>query len=163
MGSVVHTITNSIKIEGRQCNNSLNLAFDEPAEAWLTELMLKEAQCVTPWTGIGQKVCNERKKAMKLVKLEEKFFLGVPGNLLGYPCSGMGIQLSTGASQKLSKNFGKIAFRFRHTVTSINSSIPYGFLSMVAEIGGYVGLFLGVSFLNLLDLVHFLFILSKEK
>ena len=30
--SVVHTITNSIKIEGRQCNNSLNLAFDEPAE-----------------------------------------------------------------------------------------------------------------------------------
>ena len=49
------------------------------SQAWLTELMLKEAQCVTPWTGIGQKVCNEKKKAMKLVKLEEKFFLGVPG------------------------------------------------------------------------------------
>ena len=25
------------------------------------------------------------------------------------------------------------------------SSIPYGFLEMLAEVGGYVGLFLGVS------------------
>ena len=32
-----------------------------------------------------------------------------------------------------------------HIFQLIRSSIPYDFLSMIAEMGGYVGLFLGIS------------------
>ena len=32
-----------------------------------------------------------------------------------------------------------------HIVKVVKSSIPYDFLSMIAEMGGYVGLFLGIS------------------
>ena len=48
-------------------------------QAWLTEKMMSEADCVTPWTGRGQDVCKKKESAEKVVKLEERFFLGLPG------------------------------------------------------------------------------------
>jgi hypothetical protein len=42
-----------------------------------------------------------------------------------------------------------------HYFQVIKSSIPYGVLSMVAEIGGYVGLFLGISIQQLAGVPYY--------
>ena len=59
----------------------------------------------------------------------------------------MTVQFGSIASTETSK-YGEnvyLALNFKKSVMVVKASIPYDFLSMIAEMGGYVGLFLGIS------------------
>ena len=75
-----------------------------------------------------------------------------------HPCELMDYRYDiTQATMSVSKINGlfssKIYISLKPYVMETEAQYTYSFLSMVAELGGYVGLFLGMSFIQLEDLV----------
>ena len=55
------------------------------------------------------------------------------------------------------RNLTKLTLFFNQEIKVIESQFLYSELSMVAEIGGYVGLFLGFSIYQITDLMDYVF------
>lgn len=51
--------------------------------------------------------------------------------------------------------YGKIRLDFEKTIKVVKSDYSYPSLTMIGEIGGYVGLFLGVSILQVTEIVNY--------
>ena len=62
------------------------------------------------------------------------------------PCQFLSIRLSENTLSLTEES--NIVFKFEQYLRVTTSTIAYGGLELLAELGGYVGLFLGISFLN---------------
>ena len=71
------------------------------------------------------------------------------------PCGYVRIFASETARTSYNPN-PKVIFHFAETVSVMTAYYDYTGISMVAEIGGYVGLFLGISFYQFTDVVTYL-------
>ena len=71
------------------------------------------------------------------------------------PCSYLRIK-SSSPLQKEHNDAGKADFNFLDKVQVLRSQYSFTGFSLVAEVGGYVGLFLGASFLQCSDVLRFL-------
>ena len=67
-----------------------------------------------------------------------------------YPCS----FTRTFTRDKSANNQGKLQFIFSNLVKITKSRYSYRELELLAEFGGYVGLFLGISVFNLRDVLE---------
>ena len=67
-----------------------------------------------------------------------------------YPCS----FTRTFTRDKSANNQGKLQFIFSNLVKTTKSRYSYRELELLAEFGGYVGLFLGISVFNLRDVLE---------
>ena len=65
------------------------------------------------------------------------------------PCTSMKVQLTLQDKTKNDENFGNVRFRFRTKVEVTREIYTKTFLMLLAEIGGYLGMTIGVSLLDL--------------
>ena len=65
--------------------------------------------------------------------------------------------LDEGSGKKLRTRTDEMKIVFTSKMTVSEQFFSYGFLSYIAENGGFVGLFLGYSVLQLRDLIHVIF------
>lgn len=70
-----------------------------------------------------------------------------------HPCSYLIVKHERSGAEPFENDTKIIQFNLPEKVTVITSQYFYDGLSMIAEIGGYVGLFLGVSVLQITDLL----------
>ncbi len=70
------------------------------------------------------------------------------------PCEAVTVSVSGKNTKNTSNSYGRAYFYFAPRVVTNEEKFFYGFVSTLAEIGGYVGLLLGVSLLHLASLIN---------
>ena len=111
--------------------------------------------CTTPFgsnTDPGN-ICTEKEKGIQALKLF-KDMMHSPIKNCSYPCKFLRV-LVTPAKERNSqdeKKQGMIKMEFNKYIRVTNAEYSYTELELLAEFGGYVGLFLGMSVFHFSDL-----------
>ncbi len=104
--------------------------------------------CTTPFGTNLDNICHDPEKGKNATKLYFRFMRKEFANMsrCAYPCQQIYARI-------LGKNYVNdtkvVTLRFDKMIKSTQARRPYGFLEMIAEFGGYVGMFLGFSFLDI--------------
>ena len=114
--------------------------------------------CTSPvYTKRFNETCNlsqfsiEEKRKFK--HLWEDVTMRALGNC-GIPCSIMDINFGYPIIDTTEEEYGYVKLYFKMAVNVQRSILAYSTLSFLAEVGGYIGLLLGFSLLDLSKLVH---------
>ena len=79
------------------------------------------------------------------------------------PCASMGIIFQTSNIEKPSMNEAQVKFYFKTYIKKNSSFWSYSLISLLGEVGGYVGLLLGISVLDVAKLFGNVFnVLTKD-
>lgn len=118
-----------------------------------------EVGCTTRFDSLQDHVCKNKEDLQKAWEIYWSRLSEMNEGNCPHPCAyvlitGLGIDLGAPASYK---NILKI--NFDEMVKVFHAKYDYSFESMIAEIGGYVGLFLGVSVYQFTGFVDYM--LSK--
>ena len=115
---------------------------------------MKQIGCTSPFGTNHEHICNDTNKAEKAMEflLDTKKMLG-DFNLTQcpFPCKLQIVQFERSYEVFATKK-PKLILNFPQLIRETRSYVSYGALELIAEFGGYVGLFLGVSFCHLSDL-----------
>ncbi len=134
----------ALDIDGESCNKSL--AYDRGA-CINDQLSIEERKfgCNAPFGPNKTFVCDKPQVAKKLEMVHRAFQRKYNGTKCPKPCNYLKLKVmqTDQADHNGSEAVTKLLFEDR--VKTIKSYYLYSFLSLIAEIGGYVGLFLGVS------------------
>ena len=119
-----------------------------------TKLMLKETNCTVPWIQNKSKICT----ATENIKMALKLFNDNIYNqkrICKRPCETVEIRLNPPVEMYAS--FVKsLDLVFKDTIKVTEEYFLQNELSLFGNIGGYLGLSVGLSILNLRDLIGYL-------
>ena len=126
---------------------------------------MDEIGCTTPFGKNKSAICKESEESMKAMELYQKYFEHGAKYCLN-PCtlSRMRASVLYQESNSDDRNTSLIYVNFEDEISHSQAFYTYSGLSLVAEIGGYVGLFLGISLNQSYKIIdYFRFVLSKFK
>ena len=154
--NVDHSLYKVLDFQGSPCNNEKTYHLRKCVFNGLEKDSLKSIGCVSPFGIAKDKICknNENaKKAFTLYKRFQSYYLDIKNISCSDPCSYMSIKII-----KISKTegHGRLQLTFNKKVQETVAYYSYDDLSFIAEIGGYVGLFLGASIYQTADLFQFI-------
>ena len=132
--------------EGKPCKHYGNSTRDECLLKATDKVLLKEVGCTTPFSLDKSNICTQPANAMKAKQIFEQYLY--QHSLLENTCPPSCIHLKSQITDVTI--FPGIIWpgsriNLPENVQVYESYYTYDGLSMVAEIGGYVGLFLGIS------------------
>lgn len=116
---------------------------------WYQEVF-KEVGCVTPFEGRNEKVCKEPEKGKKAYQVYQRSMLNT--SVCMYPCQ----YHSTFTINKVEEpdmQPGSLWLGFRNFIQVHKANHIYTSLDLLASVGGYIGLFLGFSLLQIRDVL----------
>lgn len=116
---------------------------------------MEQIGCTTRGHSNKDNICRNQEDAKKADELFRSNFI-YNGSCLS-PCKFVSTFAMLTHVSYLPSNEGWMILRFEKDITVFKSQYSYSTLSLVAEIGGYVGLFLGVSVLQITDIITYLF------
>lgn len=129
----------------------------------LFPLFLKESMeklgCTSQWDETNlEDICLNEESIKNSYQISLKTW-NYNGSCL-YPCSFImpPLLMTTSTQQQYTDDTSTLELKFSEKVQIFESVRTYSTLSLIAEIGGYVGLFLGVSIYQLTGVVDFIFI-----
>ena len=113
--------------------------------------------CTTPFGLNKNRICTDSNSSAKALKLYD-LYVNKPDTVCPELCNFLEVSLRTQLSIK-SKEEDKsgtsyMKFSLKNTIKVTNSHFLYNGLTLMAEIGGYVGLFLGISVVHVNDMVR---------
>lgn len=127
------------------CNDSLEYFQDQCVTDLIRESSLDKVQCLIPFGKNTGPLCSERNLAwIAFEQLREGLYGGVECQV---PCRHLMNTISSINVVEIEdqKNATSFLFFFKREVKKSQSRVIYGELELMAEVGGYVGLFLGMS------------------
>lgn len=151
-----HDLYKMLDFEGEACNNEKDYQLDECIINELENESMNRIGCVTPFGITKEEICTNKTKAKKALKIYQKYryaYKTFKNRSCLEPCAYIGIRLMK-ASEK--SGSGKLTLSFNELIHQTVSYYSYDDLSFVAEIGGYVGLFLGASVYQFADFLEVL-------
>ena len=129
-------------------------SFDGCMYSKLRRIMLDELNCTVPWMPDQTRICTEpedRKRAFELYQKNRRNQKDICPNSCKFTNMYFGPPVTGLRNQEDSHTSAAILY-FRRDIKTTNEYYLYSVLSMLAEIGGYVGLLLGVSLFKLADI-----------
>ncbi len=108
---------------------------------------MRQFNCTTPFSQHKTVICEDPQVAMKALALYKEYQFNYKGNCLK-PCNYLQVKLSLEAminSRYTSPDSYMLRLKFQGDVKKVRAFYIYPFKSLIAEIGGWVGLFLGMS------------------
>ena len=115
---------------------------------------MKKIGCTTPFGSNSTNVCRDKirgKKALELFKNVKKSNMDFVKECF-FPCTNIKIKGLGNVQNDLVKvTFSRL--EFEQFIKVSTSFVTYTALELVAEVGGYVGLFLGISVFHLSDAI----------
>ena len=129
---------------------------------------LKAIGCVNPFGIAKDKICKDNENAKKAFKLYRRFqneYSDIKNISCVDPCSYMSIKIiKVSKTEEVSKTEGNGLLRltFNKKIQETVAYYSYDDLSFIAEIGGYVGLFLGASIYQIADLFQFITVVLQK-
>ena len=148
--------------DGIPCMNEIGYSKDFCTSREIEQYSLENFGCITPFGLNKTKICNNTTNAEKAMKIYWDSMSSANYNSCFNPCSSFSITSPTPTvtSRETKKNaVVQLTFEQYKVIKIYESYYIYSELSLIAEIGGYVGLFLGISVNQVTILMDF--ILSK--
>ena len=151
------------KIMGHQndsCIEDEKYTTDKCYKDQAFENMMRELNCTWPFFQTKDHICTDialAKRAMEIGEIYHKKHLKV----CKWPCEYIKVMVEGNVKEKMSEKL-YISFSFKETVKVLKSYYIYNELSLIAEIGGYVGLFLGWSVYQITDLPNYFIKLKQQ-
>ena len=118
---------------------------DECIDASIFKVSMEQLNCTKPSLKNKNHICTDQELAREAKK--------VTWTKCPYPCKYLNARYIQGRQRKSTSK--KLVFFFPKSVKTFNAYFAYSLLSLIAEVGGYVGLVLGWSFYqitNFMDL-----------
>ena len=112
--------------------------------------------CTTPFGLNKSEICTESNSSSKALKLYD-LYLHKPDTVCPELCNFLEVSLRTQLSIKSNEDTSGtsyVKFSLKNTIKVTKSHFLYNGLTLMAEIGGYVGLFLGISVVHVNDMVR---------
>ena len=113
---------------------------------------LSQFNCTTPFMEDKRMICTDPEKAKKALALYKKYQFGYEGQQCLKPCNYLRLKTiqtkereydgsdKAGKGYVQKKKVVRLSFYFEESVKKIQALYLYSFLSLIAEVGGYVGL-----------------------
>ena len=122
---------------------------------------MSKFNCTTPWGPEKDYICTNETIGLMAQKLYNDYFKYQNASRLKHcPKSCILMKMRPGNGDKSFQNLmygkrsGTIAFNLNEIITVTTDSYSYIWLNFVAEVGGYVGLFLGYSVYQVTDILE---------
>ena len=146
---VKHDLYNVLGNDGAACNSDKSYSKDLCANENVEMKSMEEYGCHTPFGLKKTKICQDSDKAKQVLGIYTEEIEKHNSKCLN-PCSFFSIMAMETKNTKLGCLFGKcpknrVIISFKENIKVTTGYYLYSGLSLVAEVGGYVGLFLGVS------------------
>ena len=153
--SINYQIYELLDYGGESCNNGKSYQVDDCNAKGVGIKSFNTVGCTNPYALNKTKICTDANKMEKANDIYGTFmYSNSEMNYEGcyYPCSyfivpGKNYQVSDSDSE-----YAEVILRFEQLIKETKSYYTYSGLSLIAEIGGYVGLFLGISINQLTNL-----------
>ena len=115
---------------------------------------MKKFNCTTPFGIDKTSICEDPETAIKALNLYEEFEFANNGQFLD-PCNYLKFKVTPQDQSELTEEDShfEAELQFESHVKKLKSFELYDFESLIVEIGGWVGLFLGVSIFQLTSYV----------
>ena len=129
------------------CVEDIDYNEDECIDDLVHKQSMKNIGCTSPWTINKSQICSNQLKAIKATELYDWYF-NHGSTKCPEPCTFTRVRASITHSTTNQSNIiqqNRIYINLDDKVGLYESFFVYSGLSLIAEIGGYVGLFLGVS------------------
>ena len=130
--------------EGKPCRHYGNSTRDECLLEAIDQVLLEEVGCTTPFSQDKSTICLHSENATKAQTIHDKLLYrnSILESTCPRSCTHLKSQITSDTTYP---GQGWSRINFPDYVQVYESYYTYDGLSMVAEIGGYVGLFLGIS------------------
>ena len=137
-----YEVYNMLDFGGQPCNAEPEFDKDICTQDAFEKKALEKYGCTSPFGPNKDKICTDQNTGSKVMEFYRQIFRNLSNNCLS-PCSFVSTKGIKIMEQK--KNYGYVWMVFKENIKVIEAHHLYSTLSLIAEIGGYVGLFLGVS------------------
>ena len=138
----------ALDFDGRKCENDRNYDFIDCVKARILERTLEEVGCTTPYGNDLENICETEEKAKKAWAIYKEENINIS---CLYPCTYLS-NFSRKKSVIAAKNGTRdLYIGYGEYIQKNVSSCTYSGLDLFAAVGGYVGLFLGISILHISD------------
>ena len=155
---------------GDICNNTSNYSKDLCTDKAIEKESLDTFGCTTPFGPDKSNICKDHDKGKKVI--QNVYLEGYKWNTrsenygnCSYPCSFFSFTSKKLDGYEVSSYKGKhsyVTLNFGRIIKVTKDIYAYTEQNLIADIGGYVGLFLGVSINQVTTLVKFLIGKSKQ-
>lgn len=150
--SVKHESFELLDIDGSPCTLEEDFNYDECISGLVRQKQMEKFGCTSPFLGkIKDNVCTNQTIGVQAYKIQNDFFSnGVHEGFLNCfeACNYLSIEMRDKRKSTNNSKHATLRLTFQEKIKKTKSYFAYEALSLVAEIGGYVGLFLGVSIYN---------------
>ena len=147
-----------LDFEGMPCNKDETYRSDKCIHNHLEKESKRKFGCVTPFGLKKDNICKNDDKAKNAYNMYKNYRLNGL-KMTNYsclePCTYMGIKIIKGSEVEYDDG-AMLVLYFNEYIQEISNYYSYDSLSFIAEIGGYVGLFLGYSIFQITDLFSFM-------
>ena len=145
--------------ENHPCNESINYSKDVCFLEKLHEESIKQIGCTTPYGLNKSMICKETEKAQKALDLFAKMQRN--SSCLN-PCTYLVPQTYFTYQKKNNQRF-QLYLSNNGAVKVTRSELAYDTLTLLADIGGYVGLFLGIAIVHVKEIFQILALKMKTQ
>ena len=141
-------------MEGEGVDTDMENSFDGCIYSKLREIMTRDVGCTVPWLPDQSNICTEQEDRTKAFSLYQKNRRN-QNDICPKSCKFTNMYFGppvSGLRNEGERNVARAVFYFRRDIKTTTEYFLYSILSMIAEIGSYVGLLLGVSLFKLADI-----------
>ena len=154
-----HNLYKMLDFQGVPCNNEKGYRLNKCVLNELEKESLKMIGCVSPFGITKDNICQDEqvgKKAFLLYKEFKHNYWDLKNLSCLEPCTYMSVKIIKATKKRqeevVNEAVGAVFLTFNRQVHETVAYYSYDDLSFIAEIGGYVGLFLGASMYQTADL-----------
>ena len=151
--SLVHEVSKFLDFNGQSCESKI--MRDQCVDEYIISDLTQMVGCTTPFVSNKSNICTDEERSLEAIDRHLKIIKG-NANTLAKVCPKSCTQVSSIVSNRLktyegnseSDYFaeeGALKLLFPQFIKVSETEWSYSSLSLLAEVGGYVGLFLGIS------------------
>ena len=140
--------------EDRPCSSTTNYRIDDCFDDLIYDLCMEKLNCTHPFLSNKDNICTDQIRLKAAKEIWYNLYKTTDPRC-PEPCTFLKSTYTLQEFDHPRKNTIKI--KYPNSIKIMESYYVYNGISLVAEIGGYVGLFLGYSVNQITDLAYFVF------
>ena len=146
MAKISYTVYHLLDYHDERCDNSDSYSLDDCFFCQVDNKLLQEIGCTTPFGISTDKICRNQTLGYNAFKIFELSHM-IDGSFgCKHPCSYVKVATEMKElTKEAAETSNGVFLTFEDEVTVVKAQYTYSILSLFAEVGSYIGLFLGYS------------------